>query len=239
VSLKTAPAPREPTASRSSTLRRTLTRKGRPTRQGARLARQRRRLASIDAGRLRRRYRLALAAVWVVVTALLSALLLSLASYTTAGAFLITTVIAVISLPVLARSAVPEWILQRTLRAGEQDPDLATDHLSRRLASLVQSTRILRIAIEASGAEDSDADREVWAWIAEVRELAAEERAVLEALGLSVGGVEAALLSEVEVRERADQEALAAVKDRRMEIIAEQLEGFETALLRHNPDPYR
>jgi len=209
------------------------------TRQGARLARQHRRLASIDAGRLRRRYRLTLTSVWLLVTALTALTLATLTSFTTAEVFFITTVTSVIALPLLARSAVPQWLLERPLRAEDQDAALATGHLSRRLASLAQSTRFLRLAIEESGAEDSNADREVWSWIAEVRELAPEERTVLDSLGLSVDGVEAALLTEVEERDKADEEALAQVDHRRMEVIAEQLEGFETALLRHNPDPYR
>ncbi len=209
------------------------------TRQGARLARQHRRLASIDAGRLRRRYRLTLTSVWLLVTALTALALATLTTFTTAEVFFITTVTSVIALPLLARSAVPEWLLERTLRAEDRDAALATGHLSRRLASLVQSTRILRLAIEESSSEDSNADREVWDWIAEVRELPPEERTVLESLGLSVDGVEGALLTEVEERDKAGEEALARVDHRRMEKIAEQLEGFETALLRHNPDPYR
>jgi len=214
---------------------------GRPlaTRQGARLARQHRRLASIDAGRLRRRYRLSLISVWLLVTALTALMLATLSAFSTAEVFFITTVTSVIALPLLARSAVPQWLLERTLSAEDQDAALATGHLSRRLASLAQSTRFLRLAIEESGAEDSNADREIWSWIAEVRELAPEEQTVLDSLGLSVDGVEAALLTEVEEREKADEEALARVDHRRMEVIAEQLEGFETALLRHNPDPYR
>ncbi len=163
----------------------------------------------------------------------------ALARYTVAEAFFITTVTAVITLPLLARSPIPEWILQRTLRAGDQDAALATGHLSRRLASLVESTRILRLAIEASDANDSDADREVWAWISEVRELEDGDRAVIKGLGLSVDGVEAALLGETETRMGAERRALAALKDRHLQVIAEQLEGFETALLRHNPGPYR
>lgn len=214
----------------------------RPTRQGARLARQHRRLASIDAKRLRLRYRVALLGVWIATTTLISAAIFAaLARYTVAEAFFITTVTAVLTLPLLAHSPIPEWILQRTLRAGDQDVALATGHLSRRLASLVESTRILRLAIEASDASDSDADREVWAWISEVRELENGDRAVIEGLSLSVDGVEAALLRETETEtgEGAEQRALAALKDRHLQVIAEQLEGFETALLRHNPGPYR
>ena len=214
--------------------------RARPTRQGARLARQHRRLASIDAQRLRLRYRIALLGVWIATTTLISAAFFAaLVRYSVAEAFFITTVTAVITLPLLARSAIPEWILQRTLLAGDQDAALATGHLSRRLGSLVESTRILRLAIEASDADDSDADREVWAWIAEVRELNHEDRAVLDGLGLSVEGVEAALLGEAKATNAPDDRALAALPDRHLEVIAEQLEGFETALLRHHPGPYR
>ncbi len=179
-------------------------------------------------------------AVWIATTTLISAAFFAaLVRYSVAEAFFITTVTAVLTLPLLARSAIPEWILQRTLRAGDQDAALATGHLSRRLASLVESTRILRLAIEASEANDSDADREVWAWIAEVRELDHGDQAVLDGLGLSVDGVEAALLSETETTRDAEERALVALEDRHLQVIAEQLEGFETALLRHHPGPYR
>ncbi|MEZ4381670.1 MAG: hypothetical protein R3A79_09990 [Nannocystaceae bacterium] len=210
------------------------------TRQGARLARQHRRLATLDTRRLQRRYRLTLAGAWATITGLLSALLIAARGNATAAeALFITSVIAVVVLPLLARSAIPEWLLERTLRAADEDAALATGHLSPRLGALVESTRILRLAIEAADPADSDAERGVWAWIAEVREIDGVDRALLRDLGLSVDGVESALLAEVERPEGGERRALQAIGRRRMEILAEQLEGFETALLRHRPGPYR
>ncbi|MCA9663833.1 MAG: hypothetical protein KC486_36240, partial [Myxococcales bacterium] len=169
------------------------------TRQGARLARQHRHLAALDTRRLQRRYRLTLAGAWAGVTGVLSALLIAARGNATAAEGLfITSVVAVVVLPLLARSAIPEWLLERTLRAADEDAALATGHLSPRLGALVESTRILRLAIEAADPEDSDAERGVWAWIAEVREIDGVDRALLQDLGLSVDGVEAALLAEVE-----------------------------------------
>ncbi|MCB9701582.1 MAG: hypothetical protein H6711_06815 [Myxococcales bacterium] len=211
----------------------------RASRDLARLARQRRQLAARDANRLRRRHRIALGITWVALTFTLTALVLAgRDSYLAAEALFITVVISVITLPLLARTALPEWLIERTLRAGDRDAALATGHLSPRLAALVESTRILRLAIESADRRDSDAARGVWAWIAEVRELPYADQQVLAELGLSVGGIEAVLLADEP--ESGEPATVPAERRRReMEVMAEQLEGFESALLRHNPGPYR
>ncbi|MEZ4452323.1 MAG: hypothetical protein R3B09_22845, partial [Nannocystaceae bacterium] len=69
--------------------------------------------------------------------------------------------------------------------------------------------------------------------------LPAGDRALLVELGLSERGVEAILLEDAERDEAPTGGDHRELRRRRMEVIAEQLEGFESALLRHDPGPYR
>lgn len=224
----------------------------------ARAARERRHLAAVEAGQLRRRYRLVLLGGWAILTTLVTGgLLMARGTVLAAEAFFIATTVAVVALPILGRGALPHWLLQRQLRAGDRDAALATGHLSPTLASLVENTRLLRLAVEAAEPADHDASRAIWAWIRQVQGLGPLDRAVLEQLGLSASGIEAALLGDAESEAAAYQRRLevpgargdpgpqegaiarARAERRRMDVIAEQLEGFEAALLRHDPGPYR
>lgn len=207
----------------------------------ARVARQQRQLAAVDVARLRRRYRAALFFGWALSTALFtSALVVLKDSVLAAEVFFFATTVGVLVLPLIGRGAVPQWLLQRQLSAGDQDAALTTGHLSRPLAALVQSTRLLRLAIEVAEVSDSDAVAAIGAWIRQVEALEAPERAVLAQLGLSAGGIEDVLLEEHVVEPHGtDAAARARARRRQMEVIAEQLEGFEAALLRYDPDPYR
>lgn len=212
----------------------------RPSRSVAREARERRQAAARDARRLRRRYRLGLAGAWLVITFVVTSVVLALRSpFLAAEAFFITSVISVISMPLIARAAVPGWLLERSLRAGDRDAALRTQHLSPPLAELVRSTRILRLAIECADPWDSSADRNVGAWITALRRLPPGDRALLGELGLSERGVESILLADADRDEPLDRRGLAELRRRRMEVLAEQLEGFESALLGHDPGPYR
>lgn len=211
-----------------------------PSRDVARAARERRQAATHEARRLRRKYRLGLAGAWLVVTFVLTSVVLVIRSpFLAAEAFFITSVISVISMPLLARAAVPHWLLERSLRAGDRDAALRTGHLSPPLAELVRSTRLLRLAIECADPRDSAADRNVGAWITALRRLPAGDQALLGELGLSERGVEAILLADADADAPVDRRALAELRRRRMEVLAEQLEGFESALLGHDPGPYR
>ncbi len=222
----------------------------------ARAARERRHVAAVEAGQLRRRYRLGLLGGWAILTTLVTGgLLMARGTVLAAEAFFIATTVAVVALPILGRGALPHWLLQRQLRAGDRDAALATGHLSPSLASLVENTRLLRLAVEVAEPADDDASRAIWAWIRQVQGLAPLDRAVLEQLGLSATGDEAALLGDAESGAAAYQRRLeelgraegpeedaiarARAEKRRMDVIAEQLEGFEAALLRYDPGPYR
>jgi len=207
----------------------------------ARVARQQRQIAAVDVARLRRRYRAALFFGWALSTAIFtSALVMLKESVLAAEVFFFATTVGVLVLPLIGRGAVPQWLLQRQLRAGDQDAALVTGHLSRPLAGLVQSTRLLRLSIEVAEVSDNDAVAAIGGWIRQVEALEAPERAVLARLGISSRGIERALLEEPEAAPRGtDGGALAWARRRQMEVIAEQLEGFEAALLRYDPNPYR
>mgnify|MGYP005850947519 CR=1 FL=1 len=210
----------------------------------ARSARQRRQAAARAVGRLRRRFWLRRLAGWAVATtALTTAALAFLGASLAAEVFFVVTSIAVVVMPFFFLDASPQRLLQRQLREGGQDVALATSHLSPALASLLESTRLLRLTIEVAPPDDVDAVRATWAWIRQVQRLSPVDRAVIEQLGLSGAGVEGALLGDVEaegeVSGAGEGAARAQARRRRNDVIAEQLEGFEAALLRHDPGPYR
>ena len=211
----------------------------------ARSARQRRQAAARAVGRLRRKFWLRRLAGWAATTtALATAALAFLGASLAAEVFFVVSSIAVVAMPFFFLDASPQRLLQRQLREGGQDVALATSHLSPALASLLESTRLLRLAIEVAPPDDVDAVRATWAWIRQVQRLSPVDRAVIEQLGLSCAGVEGALLGDVEAEARAqggagEGAARARAHRRRNDVIAEQLEGFEAALLRHDPGPYR
>lgn len=142
---------------------------------------------------------------------------------------------------VLAR---PGWLLERQLRAGA-DAALTVGHLPPRLARLAEETRMLRLAIEAAAPDDPGIEGLGWAWVSGVRELGALEMDVVDRLGVSHHNVAAVLLGEALAPEmQAAVQGVRPVLDpeaqrRRVELLAEHLEAFEVALLRHDPDPYR
>lgn len=138
----------------------------------------------------------------------------------------------------------PDWLLERQLRAGA-DVALAVGHLPPRLARLAEETRILRLAIEATAPDDPAVENLGWAWVSAVRELGPAEAAVVELLGASQHEVVAVLLGDALAPDEATGRAALrpgldeAAHRRRLERLAEHLEAFEIALLRHDPNPYR
>jgi hypothetical protein len=186
--------------------------------------------------------------VWQAVSWAGASVLTWLVGFTALKFGFFVVVVSVACLPLFARVlARPGWLLERQVRAGV-DVALAVGHLPPRLGRLAEETRVLRLAIEAAP-EDRAVDDWVWAWVAAVRELAGPEREVLAQLGLSAREVEAVLVGEPPATagaavEAADLRSVRASPDpraqrRRVELLAEHLEAFELALLRHDPDPYR
>jgi hypothetical protein len=156
-------------------------------------------------------------------------------------------VASVFSFPLLTHVlARPDWLLERQVRAGA-DVALAVGHLPPRLARLAEETRILRLAIETTAPDDPVVENLGWAWISMVRALGPAEAEVAQRLGVSEHEVIAVLLDDALAPDEAQgpgRVALRPARDepahgRRMELLAEHLEAFEVALLRHDPDPYR
>ena len=140
----------------------------------------------------------------------------------------------------------PDWLLERQVRAGA-DVALALGHLPSGMARLAEETRILRLAIETTAPDDPVVENLGWAWISMVRALGPAEAEVAQRLGVSEHEVIAVLLDDALAPDEAQgpgRVALRPARDepahgRRMELLAEHLEAFEVALLRHDPDPYR
>ncbi|MBA3547903.1 MAG: hypothetical protein H0T76_15575, partial [Nannocystis sp.] len=104
-----------------------------------------------------------------------------------------------------------------------------------------------------------------WAWVTTVRALGPAEAEVVQRLGVSLHEVITVLLGDALAPDEAQESgqarrrpgtpvmagrpgkpgrAIMMVMDeeahrRRLETLAEHLEAFEVALLRHDPDPYR
>ena len=136
----------------------------------------------------------------------------------------------------------PEWLLERQMRAGA-DVALAVGHLPPGLARLAEETRILRIAIETTTAGDPVVEALGWAWISTVRALGPAEAEAVLRLGVAEHEVVAVLLGDALVPDEAQGPGPVVLDEaahgRRLELLAEHLEAFEVALLRHDPDPYR
>jgi len=177
---------------------------------------------------------------WQAVAWIAAAIIAGLVgfSWIVFGFFVVVFSVSCLALftPVIAR---PGWLLEQQLRAGD-DVALATGHLPPRLARLAQETRILRFAIEAAALDDPAIEELTWAWVSAVRELGALEAEVIERLGVSHRDVVSVLLGESLAEDLATVTELdRGQQRRRIELLAEQLEAFELALLRYDPDPYR
>ncbi len=177
---------------------------------------------------------------WQAVAWIAAAIIAGLVgfSWIVFGFFVVVFSVSCLALftPVIAR---PGWLLEQQLRAGD-DVALATGRLPPRLARLTEETRILRLAIEAAAPDDPAIEELAWAWVSAVRELGALEAEVIERLGVSHRDVVSVLLGEALAEEPATVTALdRGQQRRRVELLAEQLEAFELALLRYDPDPYR
>lgn len=140
----------------------------------------------------------------------------------------------------------PGWLLERQERAGA-DVALAVGHLSPGLARLAEETRILRLAIESTTPDDPGVVNLGWAWVSTVRALGPAEAEAVQRLGVSLHEIVAVLLDDALAPDEAQEPGRAllragldeAAHRRRIELLAEHLEAFEVALLRHDPDPYR
>ena len=218
---------------------------GEAIRAQTRAARQERGIAARSARRVQWRRWTGLLALWQLGSWLCAVVLTMLVGFGWIKLGFFHVVVSVSCLPlftqVLAR---PGWLLERQLRAGA-DAALTVGHLPPRLARLAEETRMLRLAIEAAAPDDPGIEGLGWAWVSAVRELGALEMDVVDRLGVSHHDVAAVLLGEALAPEmQAAVQGVRPVLDpeaqrRRVELLAEHLEAFEVALLRHDPDPYR
>ncbi len=227
-----------------SDLRWTRATSGVAVRAQARAARHARGDAAIAARQVQRRRWAALLGVWLVVSGLGAAAITMLVGFGWIVFTFFGVVVAVSCLPLFAPTlARPAWLLERQVRAGD-DVDLAVTHLSPRLRRLAQETRVLRFALEAAAPDEGAVDDWVWAWVSAVRGLEPEDKAVVEDLGVTHHDVARVLLGTAMATEdpappvALDAHTLTALQ-RRAELLAEHLEAFEAALLRHDADPYR
>jgi len=220
---------------------------GNVVRAQTRVARKERGVAA-DAARRVQRWRWAgLLLLWQVVSWFWAVVITAMMGFgwTTLGFFY--AVASVFCFPLLTHVlARPDWLLERQVRAGA-DVALAVGHLPPQLARLAEETRILRIAIETTAPDDPEVEDLGWAWISMVRALGPAEAEAARRLGVSLDEIVTVLLDDALAPEEAQGPGRAALRPapdeaahrRRMELLAEHLEAFEVALLRHDPDPYR
>ena len=182
-------------------------------------------------------------AVWQVVSWTAALVITTLIGFTWIGFGFFVIVFSVSCLGLFTQVIVrPGWLLERQVRAGD-DVALAIGHLPPRLGRLVEETRMLRLAIEASAPGEPAIDGLAWAWVSAVRELGTLETEVIDRLGISHEDVIGVLLGSVHEepegppRVARAQDPVAAL--RRRELLAEHLEAFEVSLLRYDPSPYR
>ena len=208
-----------------------------------RAARREREIAADAARRVQWGRWAVLMAVWQVVSWTAALVITTLIGFTWIGFGFFVIVFSVSCLGLFTQVIVrPGWLLERQVRAGD-DVALAIGHLPPRLGRLVQETRMLRLAIEASAPGEPTIDGLAWAWVSAVRELGTLETEVIDRLGISHEDVIGVLLGSVHEepegppRVARAQDPVAAL--RRRELLAEHLEAFEVSLLRHDPSPYR
>jgi len=208
-----------------------------------RAARRAREIAANAARRVQWGRWTALVAVWQVVSWTAALILTTMIGFTWIGFGFFVIVFSVTCLGLFTQVIVrPGWLLERQVRAGD-DVALAIGHLPARLGRLVEETRMLRLAIEASAPGEPTIDGLVWAWVSAVRELGPLETEMIGRLGISHSDVVEVLLASVQnepegpPRVASAQDPVAAL--RRRELLAEHLEAFEVTLLRYDPSPYR
>jgi hypothetical protein len=148
------------------------------------------------------------------------------------------------------------------LAAAKEDQPLRVDHLSRRLARLVEDTRLLRISLEApirdvndlrrgefaqSAGEDVEVidttlmnvSRQLADWVQTVETLDAHDRDTLVSVGLSADTVRAALDAEGGAFERRNLHPVGRPPlDQRLGGIVAELTRFERSL-QATAQPYR
>lgn len=212
-----------------------------------RAARQERGLAA-KAARSVQRWRWAgLLLLWQVIAWFWAVVITAMMGFgwVTLGFFYV--VASVFCFPMLTQGLTrPSWLLEQQVRAGA-DAALAVGHLPPGLARLAEETRILRLAIESTTPGDPGLEDLGWAWVSTVRALGPVEAEAVQRLGVSLHEVVTVLLGDALAPDEAGGPGLVALRPvldevahrRRLELLAEHLEAFEVALLRHDPDPYR